>query len=509
MKSFVVKALSAAVTATALLIFPGQSFAGGADGKAAVSANIPLDSFIYDDLEKLDGMGYIQDMRIGMKPYTRLQAARWVMQASGGEREKPAYLAKRLEGLKREFAAEIRFLQGQGIDSEMGIKEWRTEASYYDGTPFYNTRSTSFYQPLHINNNGYSLGDGGNFAASLRVEKSLDESVVMSVTPRFDLWEDDHEVTWQSAYLKTRVNNVEISFGKDPLWWGQGQRGTLALSNNAKPLTYLKLTNPDPVRLGWWKGLGNIYSSAFYAQVSDQRRFDGSVLERPGFVGMRMDFVPTDSFTFGIMRTSILDHLSAGNIKDFLLGTNAEEAGVDKWNSIAGIDFRWRLPHAGGMQLYGEVYGEDQSHELGFIPVPSKKAYIAGLYIPKLTENGRLEANIEYGHTSDVWYNHWVFTDGYVNDGHIIGDAMGNDAERYYVRLTRRYGGGQVSLHAERLNSREIPAAKGRVDSFWLSGRMDAADDIVLEGFFGISRIDHAGSAVKNYKAGIAATKYF
>jgi hypothetical protein len=43
-----------------------------------VSANITLDSYIYTDLAKLDGLGYLKEMPNGAKPYTRMQVARWL-----------------------------------------------------------------------------------------------------------------------------------------------------------------------------------------------------------------------------------------------------------------------------------------------------------------------------------------------------------------------------------------------------------------------------------------------
>lgn len=504
-KQIVVGILAAAVIGVVLAPVQAAPQAGG----SAVSANIPLDSYIYDDLSKLDGMGYIIEMRIGRKPYTRLQAAKWTAEALRSGQKKPAYIEAMLARLRNEFAAELAYLAGRGIDSEMGLKEWKIDAGYYDGDSIANIRSKSFYQPLNINHNGYSLGERENFVASMRIEKSLDEHLVLSVTPRFDAMRGDNEGTFSSAYLKTRFHTVEIAAGKDPLWWGQGLRGTLALSNNADPMTYLKLTNMEPMHLNWFNGLGDIHASVFYAELSDMGMYDGSTLHNPGFVGMRADFVPTDRFTFGIARTSVVGHLRGGDLADFLLGTNADDADTDQWNSIGGIDFRWRLPHRSNAQLYGEIYGEDQSHELGFIPVPSKKAYVAGLYLPKLTADGRWEATLEYGKTSRVWYSHWAFSDGYVNGGNIIGDAMGNDAQRYYIKLTRFMDGkNQLSLHLERLESHENPWEDRTLNTVWISGKSMLEDSFWLEGFAGMSAISGPEDR-RNYLAGFSLTKYY
>ena len=74
--------------------------------------------------------------------------------------------------------------------------------------------------------------------------------------------------------------------------------------------------------------------------------------------------------------------------------------GQDKWNGIAGLDFRWRFPSLGGMQLYGELYSEDNvifgdwkadnSRMLGLI---------AGLYVPRLSPSGNWDLGLEFAST--------------------------------------------------------------------------------------------------------------
>ena len=81
-----------------------------------VSTNVPLTNYTYQYIEKLDGLGYIDSMRIGMKPYTRIQVAKWVVEAENSKKNKPAYIDKMIQQLKSEYKAEIKFLNGQGIE---------------------------------------------------------------------------------------------------------------------------------------------------------------------------------------------------------------------------------------------------------------------------------------------------------------------------------------------------------------------------------------------------------
>lgn len=474
-----------------------------------VSTNIPLDSYIYTYLDKLDGLGYIQEMRIGTKPYTRIQAAKWVKQALENKKATTGYLESMLITLQKDLQPELAYLDGRDIQDKIAIKEWSIGETYYDGKKLANYRSHSHYQPLHINQNGYDLAQNQNETMRLRVEKALDHDFVFSMTPRFDTSEDNTHLSFESAYLKTHINNVEISLGKDALWWGQGARGTLALSNQATPQTYVQIKNIEPVNLPHWLDfLGPFHGTVFYSQLNDMQKFDGSTLKNPSFVGLRADFIPSKHFTFGLSRTSIVDDLNQKDMGNFLTGQNAESAGADKWNAIAGLDFRWKLPD---IQLYGELYGEDQSHLLGFIPAPSKVAYTAGLYLPRLTRDGSWDITLEYGKTSDVWYNHWVFRDGYVDDQHVLGDAMGNNASRYYGKLTHYFNqADQISLHYERLQAQELKTAERQIDSLWLTSRSRLEDDFYVHLTAGLARIeDYDCTKEHAYLLGLSLVKYY
>ena len=46
-----------------------------------VTANVPLDSRYYRYIDKLEGMGYIKDMPTGTRPYSRLDMAKWIIEA--------------------------------------------------------------------------------------------------------------------------------------------------------------------------------------------------------------------------------------------------------------------------------------------------------------------------------------------------------------------------------------------------------------------------------------------
>ena len=82
-----------------------------------VTADVPLDSSYYGYLDKLEGMGYIQNMPANTKPYSRLDMAKWVLQAEAIAQSKPLppYLQTRLDAMREGLAEEIAYLQGKSI----------------------------------------------------------------------------------------------------------------------------------------------------------------------------------------------------------------------------------------------------------------------------------------------------------------------------------------------------------------------------------------------------------
>jgi len=46
---------------------------------AKLSPNIALDSYVYDYLEELSGLGYVPELLPAIKPYTCMQATHWLI----------------------------------------------------------------------------------------------------------------------------------------------------------------------------------------------------------------------------------------------------------------------------------------------------------------------------------------------------------------------------------------------------------------------------------------------
>lgn len=483
-----------AALAACMLVFPMGAMA------ASVTTNVPLDSVYYSYIEKLSGMGYISSMPNGAKPYSRMEMAKWVQEAQKKEAEKPmpAYLQSQMQALETYLAPELAALQGEKLDNPIKIRTVTAEAAYnHSDTMRYGYRNIKAgWQPFGENRNGYSYGRDGNIMANVEVSGNLNERVAVSLRPRFSYDKDnDGSASLEEGYIKTSLGIWHIEAGKQALMWGQGTSGHLLLGNNMKPLTTLQLHFDEPKQVGgFFRFLGKADFHAFYGMTDKDRRDDAASWGRTdyddaGLLGLRLDITPTSYFTFGASRVSMLggkNHgLSKSDWKHWVTGTNDSQQ-QDRWNDIAGFDFRLRLP---GVQFYGEAYGEDQAHSM-----PCEWAYRGGVYLPRLTKDGSWDMTLEMAQTNEVWYQHGTYQNGWTYSGDIMGDAMGRDARKYYGAVKHYLPNeAYLGMYYQRTQMNRSSRLDSTVDEAALMGQRKLAANTYLRGTLGLARVRAAG----------------
>ena len=497
------KKLLCAITVYLLMLFISTvSFA------IPLSPNISLDSYIYTYLDKLEGLGYMEELQPGIKPYTRMQVAEWIYRIREKAMindESPEYVQAIMERLLDDFSGELAALEGALLPTGITVKELSWSSSHYESEPIKQHPNLPYteYHPLDSYQNGYELHDGFNSAFAAEVNVILKDSFLLSLTPHLQFDEDNElSFSWESAYLKTRFRNTQIQWGKDAFWWGRGKRGSLALTNNATPFTSIVFRNVEPVRFERWLSfLNKMDYIVLYADMERNR----SDVRSPGFFGWRTDFTPRANFSFGMALTSMVGgeghELSLSDLWDFITGENAWSSEEDKWNMIAGWDWRLRIPRLRGLQLYGEHYGEDQRDT---IPSPFVMAHVWGLYLPRLTKDGAWDLQLEAARTCDLWYIHWLYKNGYTYKNKLIADAMGSDSNRFYIRLGRYLPDGSLlAFHGEHVELNDAAANPQIVDSFWVSYLRKLDYSLTVDFTVGFAHLDNL-----NYVKGNSDTDY-
>ena len=455
-----IAAVLAGIFAT-LILMASAAFAGS-------SVNVPLDDWSYDALERLAGFGLLQSDMKGTKPYTRNETARLALEALYKQKASPDRLPELAEGFLRRFQKEYKnelaeLGWGDGYTGGNFLKpvdEVKLRYVFSEGEP---RRFIGFPEghsringtegtPLIYNNEGVVYGENHN--GTLQFSSSMQVFGIFSgyLEPIFLAREDKgHLNSFNSVdaqilkgYAKASPWNIEFEIGRDSLWWGQGYHGTLLLTDNAPPLDMMKLSNPKPFLLPWiFQYLGPFKYVILLARLEENRDFPHALLG-----GMRVDFKPTPNLEIGMSRTfmfggegssnnSFLDYIKILSFQNFGGGN------TDATNQLASFDMRLRIPSLRNAEFYLEWGGEDT----GFKPkikqlLLQDLGYLIGVYLPRLTDDGRTDLRIEYADNvseldQSFWYGHTQYFTGYTYRGLILGHPMGSDARDVFGRVTR------------------------------------------------------------------------
>lgn len=478
------------------------------------SASIPLDSWVYPAIDKLVGLGLIDSILSGSRPFSRTEASRLVREACDRIRSLETPLPVALELLAR-LEEELQSYPGESAVASSTsyfkpVRELRLDYLNQKGhaIPIPGTSASQF--PLNYNNFGIDYGQGDSFQLTLETEARLGRYLLLNWRPYYLANEEDDVFRTQHATATFGLGPFNVSVGRDSLWWGQGRHGSLVLTNNAKPLDMVRLTNPTPLLLPWvFEYLGPFRFDAFWSRLDDYvANADTGRGDDPYFAGMRLNFKPLPWLEIGASRAVIFggDDIDVGT-SDFLTilgGKNLE--GEDTSNSVAAVDARLRLPFLWGAEVYGEMGGEDEAG--GWI---SNRAWLAGLYLPRLEPTGRLSLRLEHADLSHIdsnsppWYRHGTFRSGYIHDGKILGHHVGGAATDTYGELEILLPHDltlTLSLNREERGTDQPFVEKHLQTGLSLNWR--ASDWLLLSGDYAVDRVKNAG-----YLSGEEKTDHF
>jgi hypothetical protein len=424
---------------------------------AVSSVNVPLDSWVYPALDKLESYGLIDTALSGTKPYSRLEAARLVKEAMKKWEEflargKASNYAEKelipslLERLKNKFRPELiewGVVEGTPTPSFLKpVDEIILKSQYQTDNPVVRPQigppPTHTIYPIY-NNDGIIYEKHYNGSVEVTGEGRLWNHLSFYYQPIFTMFDGQGaQVRLEKGYVKLEGFNIEVEAGRDSLWWGPGSHGALLMTNDARPFDVVKLSNPQPVLLPF---IGPFKATVFVSQLD----YGQPYIEKPTLYGLRLNFKPLPILEFGISQIAVFDgegrkDLSFGDYFNILYSnSNQENTKLDSNQQVA-IDFslRWPnfhevLPLARSLKIYGEWGAEDTGKP------PDRRAYLLGLSFYDLFLMGRADLRMEYANTANpsvpsAWYTHASYPP--IFHERIFGHHVGSNAQDIFVRLT-------------------------------------------------------------------------
>jgi hypothetical protein len=421
---------------------------------------IPLDSPIYDELEELNGLGYLDTYLDEIKPFSRVEAARLVLEAMANLSESGRYdpLAMSLiNALDQQLHNEVTWLRNdQEDDQPTQVQPLdRIEGQYiYSGGPArywkVNPNAQIFTQeqtPLLPYNDGLptKLGSNevmraGGWAGFGGFLTGYSEGAVAGPV------NEGIPGVSRAQLLGTEVvasfGNVAISFGQHERWWGTGEFGPLSQGDNAMPFWGVTIDNIHPKYLpGPLRYLGPGRREIFMGQG------DGDKLPwtHPWIIGHNLVFKPLPWVELGMTRAIMFGgaHNDHYNFLGFLgraTGINTGSAQEGQTNSRGGGYLKFYLPWLRNTQVYQEILGEDNLTKeipgIGrFMPFLAV-SYQGGVYVPRLTRDGLTDFRFEY---TILEPNYSVHADPlyWTYDGQLMGNALGPNATEVDLQVGR------------------------------------------------------------------------
>lgn len=436
------------------------------------SPYVALDSWVYPALDRLAALGIIRTGFSSLRPWTRMECARQVREASErlGDESTDAQEYTAYSVLKSEFAPELGRLDGE-TNVTATVESLYTRSTFISGPPltdsyhFGQTIINDFGRPFRRGFNSIAGGSArataGPFVFYVRGEYQHSPSApalspgVLNAIGSADFRAPDPSIPSAEinrarlleAYAGVQVKNWMFSFGRQSLWWGPGENSPMLFSDNAEPITMLKVDRVSPVNVPLVsKLLGPLRVEAFVGQLSGHNHVNTEVGFFSSFVGRPVDpqpyihgeklaMKPTPNFEFSVSRTAIFGGPAFPfNLRRFwptYYSQNNHFGVTDPGDQRGAADMSYRLP---GLRdwatLYVDAFTEDQPSPLLF---PERAAVRAGLHLPQLPRLKTVELWAE-GSYSDLppgalfpgyHYFNVRYLDGYTNEGNLLGGWVG------------------------------------------------------------------------------------
>ena len=451
------------------------------------STYVPLDSWVYSAFDRLAALGYVQTDFVALRPWTRMECARLVMEAADrtADGESDSEAAALYRSLSNEFALELRREDG-AANSGMQIESIYSQVINIAGQPltdgfhFGQTIVNAFGRPYGEGANSYTgtalRAQAGWLAFYVRGEYQHSGSVpALSPAARSAIAQADFtpaaaegppsdvsRFRFLDAYAAVTFKNNQISFGKQSLWWGPNFGGPMLYSDNAEPIPMLRYDRVSPFKLpGFLGSLGPIRIQLLIGRLTGYQFMNIPIPGQPGashvvgqpgiplnpqpFIhGQKISLNPTPNLELSVARTVVFGGpgfpVTLGHFWHSFIATGAGSKGPnDPGDRRASFDFNYRIPGIRDwLTLYCDSFTNDEVFPLAY---PTHSGWSPGIYLPKLPHLHKVDFRAEgavtpYRQFPGFFYFDVNWLSGYTNNRELMGSWVGRQGSGFQLWST-------------------------------------------------------------------------
>jgi len=422
------------------------------------SPYIPVDSWVYPAVLRLYGMGFIDDVFLNMRPYTRASLSNMLDEAGGRiEDADPGPATDQAEELYEALTHEVHLdMVGPCLEHEGNsrVESVYTVARDMTGTPLrdsYHLGSTvinDYGRPYAGGFNNYTGASGyagaGRFMIYARGEFSHAPSAAGYSLPLAEtLAQNDRSLPVPGtspyysqstiplgpiasvtnghvleAYVSAHFFNHEISFGKQDDWLGPALGAGMAYSNNADNIYSFRINRIEPLHIPLLSRVTGPFRYEFLIGPLRGHNYIPYIkgvepvanVTNPGDPWThieKLSFRPTENLEFGFERTVIWAGQGHGAVdlhsflRSFFSLASPPSAQKDGPNDpgarFGAFDFSYRLPF---VRNWLTLYTDSEAHDdVSPISAPRRSAYRPGLYLSHVPGVPRLDVRAEASNT--------------------------------------------------------------------------------------------------------------
>ena len=465
----------------------------------AASVYVPLDSWIYPAMERLVGFGYIDTAFLGLRPWTRMSCAQMLIQMSDKIKyhtDIPSEIYQLQKALDEEFAPELATWDGHPTESLQldsvytrvtDIAGTPVNDSYHFGQTLINDEGRPYWQGLN-NVTGFSASaNDGRFAFYVDGEYQYAPTIpgyplsVRQVIANVDLNPLQpptpvraNQFSLLDTYAIARYAGLDWSVGKQSMWWGPGESGSLLMSNNAAPFWMMQINRQEPTNIpGLSKFLGPFEFANYFGALAGHNFPPG-----PYFFGQKVSFKPTENLEFGFTRNDIFGGqghvpITFGSFWNSFTSFNDVPPSVkfsrnDPGARHASFDFSYRLPF---VRRWLTLYTDSLVHDdVNPVSAPRRSAINPGIYLTHFPGLPKLDFRAEAVYTDppsidsmDGRFIYWevVYHDAYLNGRYLMGNWIGREGKGYQAWST---------YHLSPKSSIQVAVRNGKIANDFIPG---------------------------------------
>lgn len=425
------------------------------------SPYVPVDSWIYPAIMRLYGLGYLDTVYLGMRPWTRSSIERMMEDVSarisdaedyseptssealqiynaidrdlhpdmsgpcgvlqGHVRIESAYTAVRaISGtpLHDSFHLGQSIINDYGRPYENGLNNYTGLSGYASAGRFLLYARGEFQGAPSAT--GYSTGLASVLSAvdGIPLNPITGQTFPQATIPLGPIGTTTH-ARFLEAYVSTRFLNHEFSLGKQDDWLGPGLGAGFAYSNNAENFYSFRINRVEPLHV---PGLSYITGPFRYeflvGGLHGHTLVPNPLYPGPGQPNVitpgdpwihleKVSFRPTPNLEFGFERSAIWGGKGHGPITlhtflhsffSFASPTNGDKLGPnDPGARFGSFDFSYRLPF---VRRYLTLYADGMVHDdVSPIDAPRRASWRPGLYLSHVPGIPKLDVRAEAVYT--------------------------------------------------------------------------------------------------------------